>query len=91
MNRLENFFFGRLTAKIFSYSRDQYVSAIGEKEIFAFRLFLASISMGLGKLFYKFYVLEVELFNFLSYGGLILVTLIFSFMCYFLSMYYLGL
>ena len=91
MDKLENFFFGRMTVKIFEYSRENYVNAISEKEISAFRLFLASLFLGLGKLVYQMYILEVNLINFLSFGGTILITFCICFMCYLLSTVYLGL
>lgn len=91
MNEIENFFFGRMTVKIFEYSRENYVNAITEKKISAFRLFLASLFLGLGKLIYQIYILEVNLINFLSFGGIILITFCLCFMCYLLSTVYLGL
>ena len=90
-SELEDFFFGRLTVKIFKCSHKYFTSAITEKKVSALNLFAASIYLGLGKLLYQFYVLEVQLLNFLSFGGLILATILFSFMCYFLSISYLEL
>ena len=49
-SELEDFFFGRLTVKIFKCSHKYFTSAITEKKVSALNLFAASIYLGLGKL-----------------------------------------